>query len=83
MFANASRFIECGFCDAAVVGGVDTLCSTTLYGFSALELVSSDRCGPADINRDGISIGESAGFVLLEKPEPNIKGIKLVGYGLR
>ncbi len=81
VFANASRFIECGFCDAAIIGGVDTLCSTTLHGFSALELMSSDRCRPADINRNGISIGESAGFVLLEKHESKKEGIMLVGYG--
>src|SRR4029078_4804122 len=38
-FATAARFIEAGFCDAAVVGGVDSLCLTVLYGFAALELM--------------------------------------------
>ncbi|MGH8700793.1 MAG: beta-ketoacyl synthase N-terminal-like domain-containing protein, partial [Burkholderiales bacterium] len=33
VFGNAARMIAAGVCDAAVVGGVDTLCLTTLYGF--------------------------------------------------
>ena len=40
-FATAARFIEAGFCDAAVVGGVDSLCLTILYGFASLGLTSS------------------------------------------
>ncbi|MES2356423.1 MAG: beta-ketoacyl-[acyl-carrier-protein] synthase family protein [Pseudomonadota bacterium] len=67
VFANAARMIEAGVCDAAVVGGVDTLCLTTLYGFNSLGLISHFPCRPFDINRDGISLGEGAGFALLEK----------------
>jgi 3-oxoacyl-[acyl-carrier-protein] synthase-1 len=65
-FATASRFIEAGVIDAAVVGGVDTLCLTTLYGFNSLELLSSAPCRPWDARRDGISIGEAAAFFLLD-----------------
>jgi len=32
--------IEAGIIDAAVVGGVDSLCLTTLYGFHSLQLSS-------------------------------------------
>ena len=67
VFAHAARMIAAGVCDAAVVGGVDSLCLTTLYGFNALELVSAHPCRPYDVERDGISIGEGAGFALLEK----------------
>ena len=67
VFGNAARMIATGVCDAAVVGGVDTLCLTTLYGFSSLGLVSRAPCRPSDVDRDGISIGEGAGFALLEK----------------
>jgi 3-oxoacyl-[acyl-carrier-protein] synthase-1 len=68
VFGSAARMIAAGLCDAAVVGGVDTLCLTTLYGFHSLELTSSTPCRPYDEARDGISIGEAGGFVLLEKP---------------
>jgi 3-oxoacyl-[acyl-carrier-protein] synthase-1 len=81
VFAGAARMIEAGLCDAALVGGVDSLCFTTLYGFTALELVSSTPCRPADANRNGISIGEAAGFALLEKPACGDGDIALLGYG--
>ncbi|HZF79255.1 MAG TPA: beta-ketoacyl synthase N-terminal-like domain-containing protein, partial [Rubrivivax sp.] len=42
VFAAAQRFISMGLIDAAVVGGVDSLCMTTLYGFRSLELVSPE-----------------------------------------
>jgi 3-oxoacyl-[acyl-carrier-protein] synthase-1 len=67
VFASAARAIEAGFCDAAVVGGVDTLCLTTLYGFNALQLVSPEICRPADADRKGLSLGEAGGYALLER----------------
>ncbi|MES2562607.1 MAG: beta-ketoacyl-[acyl-carrier-protein] synthase family protein [Pseudomonadota bacterium] len=67
VFGNAARMMVAGLCDAAVVGGVDTLCLTTLYGFNSLQLLSRTPCRPFDAQRDGISIGEGAGFALLEK----------------
>ena len=66
VFANAARMIAAGLIDAAVVGGVDSLCLTTLYGFNSLELMSHQACRPFDVARDGISIGEAAGFALVE-----------------
>jgi 3-oxoacyl-[acyl-carrier-protein] synthase-1 len=61
------------------VGGVDTLCLTTLYGFNSLELLSSGPCRPYDAERGGISIGEAAAFFLLERGVPS--SIALLGYG--
>lgn len=78
VFAAASRHIRAGWCDAAVVGGVDSLCLTTLYGFNSLELVSRRPCRPWDAARDGINIGEAAGFALLEREG---EGVRLLGYG--
>jgi 3-oxoacyl-[acyl-carrier-protein] synthase-1 len=68
VFASARRAIEAGVVDAAVVGGVDSLCLTTLYGFHSLQLVARTPCRPFDLARDGISIGEAAAFALLERP---------------
>ncbi len=80
-FASAYRHMRAGFCDAAVVGGVDSLCLTTLYGFNALELASSQRCRPWDAGRDGLNVGEAAGFALLEWAEPDDARPLLLGYG--
>ncbi len=81
VFCDAHRFISTGLCDAAIVGGVDTLCLTTLFGFNSLELVSGQPCRPFDQNRDGISIGEAAGFMVLEKNSTTDSGVALLGYG--
>jgi len=68
VFAAAARQMALGVIDAAVVGGVDSLCLTTLYGFASLQLTSTQPCRPFDPARDGISIGEAAAFALLERP---------------
>jgi 3-oxoacyl-[acyl-carrier-protein] synthase-1 len=78
VFASARRALAAGHCDAAVVGGVDSLCLTTLYGFNSLQLVSAEPCRPADRARNGISIGEAAGFALLE---PGSGELMFLGYG--
>ncbi len=80
-FGNASRMIAAGLCDAAVVGGADSLCLTTLHGFASLGLTSAAPCRPADATRDGISIGEAAGFVLLEKGPAQAGEVSLLGLG--
>ena len=79
VFAQAERLIRTGIADAAVVGGVDTLCGSVLFGFNSLELVSPDPCRPFDIERRGISLGEAAGFALLEREGPATAW--LLGYG--
>ena len=82
-FGNAARMIEAGLCDAAVVGGADSLCLTTLYGFHALGLNAPGPCRPFDVAREGISIGEAAGFALLERPRTETKddAVMLLGVG--
>lgn len=67
VFLLAQRWIDCGLIDAAVVGGVDSLCMSTLHGFDSLQLLSAEICRPFDSHRTGISIGEAAGFVLLDR----------------
>lgn len=82
VFGNAQRMIAAGLCDAAIVGGVDSLCLTTLYGFNSLQLVSKNPCKPFDATRDGISIGEAAGFALLEKSDASIANDQLAFLGI-
>ena len=83
VFASARRMMAAGLIDAAVVGGVDSLCLTTLYGFNSLGLTSSQACRPFDVARDGISIGEAAAFALLERvpPQSNKNAVLLLGIG--
>jgi 3-oxoacyl-[acyl-carrier-protein] synthase-1 len=83
VFGNAQRMIEAGVIDAALVGGVDSLCLTTLYGFHSLQLTARGPCRPFAVDRDGISIGEAAAFALLERPGANASAasIALLGVG--
>jgi 3-oxoacyl-[acyl-carrier-protein] synthase I len=84
VFATAQRMIACDLIDAALVGGVDSLCLTTLYGFHSLQLTSSSPCRPFDVARDGLSIGEAAAYALLERAPPGSgehDAIRLLGVG--
>lgn len=78
VFASARRLIRAGLCDAAVVGGVDTLCGTTVGGFRSLEAVSAGLCNPFSANRDGINIGEAAAVFLLTGEDAPVR---LLGVG--
>ncbi len=80
VFAQAARLIDAGVVDAAVVGGVDTLCDSVLYGFNSLGLVSAQACRPFDAARDGLSLGEAGGFAVLERAT-QAGGLQLRGYG--
>jgi 3-oxoacyl-[acyl-carrier-protein] synthase-1 len=83
VFAAARRMIATNQIDAAIVGGVDSLCLTTLYGFHSLQLTSAQPCRPFDAARDGLSIGEAAAFALLERvpAETAPEAILLLGAG--
>ena len=82
-FGSARRMLEAGLIDAALVGGVDSLCLTTLYGFHSLQLSSPAPCRPFDVARDGISIGEAAAFAFLERAPDDLDGdsVLLLGIG--
>jgi 3-oxoacyl-[acyl-carrier-protein] synthase-1 len=81
VFGQAARLSQSGIADAALVGGVDTLCGSVLFGFNALQLVSPDPCRPFDATRVGLSLGEAGGFALLERPHAGQPGPQLRGYG--
>ncbi len=82
VFASAARWLQAGIVDAVVVGGVDTLCHSVLGGFHSLELTSTRPCRPFDQDRDGISLGEAAGFALVTRPgDAPTDAPRLAGYG--
>jgi 3-oxoacyl-[acyl-carrier-protein] synthase-1 len=83
VFGAAQRMLEAGLIEAALVGGVDSLCLTTLYGFHSLQLCAAGPCRPFDVARDGISIGEAAAFALLERTSSRTSSddVLLLGVG--
>lgn len=77
-FVTAKELISSGVIDAAIVGGVDSLCGMTVNGFSALDSTSDGICQPSSVNRDGINLGEAAALCVLRKDKGSIK---LLGCG--
>ncbi|WP_232056760.1 MULTISPECIES: beta-ketoacyl-ACP synthase [Methylomonas] len=68
---SARRLLRLGACDAVLVGGSDSLCRTTLQGFSVLAAISRTRCLPFSANRDGTVLGEGAAlFMMSREPAP-------------
>lgn len=78
VFASAARLLALDLADAVLVGGVDTLCASVLYGFHSLELMSAAPCRPFDVHRDGLSLGEGGGFALLTRESGPVR---LLGVG--
>lgn len=77
-FIEAYRWIQAGFCDAVIVGGVDTVSSLTVDGFDALDSVSPEKTNPFSLNRNGINIGEGAAiFIVSKDPGP----VEFLGFG--
>jgi 3-oxoacyl-[acyl-carrier-protein] synthase-1 len=71
--ASAQRLIASGIVDAAVVGGIDTLCSLTLQGFHSLQALDRVPCRPFSAERAGLSLGEGGVLALVERQgEPRV-----------
>jgi len=82
VFATAARWLEANIVDAVLVGGVDSLCLSVLHGFNSLELISPSPCRPFDQRRDGINIGEAAGFALIVSAnDAPTHSVRCAGYG--
>jgi len=80
--ASAQRLITTGVCDAVLTGGVDSLCRLTMHGFKSLEIMAEQPCTPLDKDRNGISLGEGAGLLFLEKPQKEFSDcVHLLGCG--
>ena len=65
----ASAWLRSGEVDAVVAGGTDGLCRLTFSGFNALAALDPAPCRPFDARRRGLSLGEGAGFVVLERDD--------------
>ncbi|MCK4360305.1 MAG: beta-ketoacyl-[acyl-carrier-protein] synthase family protein [Bacteroidales bacterium] len=61
-----ARLIKNGILDRVIVGGTDSLTKFTLNGFNTLMILDKTGCKPFDDNRNGLTLGEGAGFLVLE-----------------
>jgi len=60
-----ARLIKNEILDVVIAGGADALTKFTLNGFNTLEILDKDYCKPFDENRQGLNLGEGAGYVVL------------------
>lgn len=60
-------WLELGLVDAVVCGAADALCRVTVAGFNALGALDPEGARPFDARRRGLTLGEGAGVVVLER----------------
>ncbi|HYI09752.1 MAG TPA: beta-ketoacyl-[acyl-carrier-protein] synthase family protein [Thermoanaerobaculia bacterium] len=82
----ASDYLKSGHADVAIAGGSDALCRLTYSGFNVLQAVDPEPCSPFGATRKGITLGEGAGFLVLERWDDAVaRGAtilaELTGYG--
>ena len=78
----AVKLLREGRAHHVLVGGVDSLCRLTYFGFHSLQLVDENGCHPLDVNRRGMAVAEGAGMLLLTNHTPNLPAAELSGTGL-
>lgn len=84
---QAFHLVRSGRADRVLAGGYDALCQLVFAGFDSLQALSpSGIPRPFDANRDGLALGEGAGFVVVESPESaKSRGASVIaeitGYG--
>jgi len=84
---QAADLLRLGLADVAITGGSDSLARLTYGGFNALRAVDADPCRPFDRARKGLSLGEGAGILVLEREvDARRRGARIycrvAGYGV-
>jgi 3-oxoacyl-[acyl-carrier-protein] synthase II len=82
----AADYLRSGHADVALAGGSDALCRMTYSGFNVLQAVDAEPCAPFDAERKGITLGEGAAYLVLERWDDAVaRGAtilaELLGYG--
>lgn len=82
----AADLLRSGHASAAMAGGSDALCRLTYSGFNVLQAVDSAPCTPFGADRKGITLGEGAAYLVIERMDDALaRGAtilaELCGYG--
>ncbi len=84
---QAFHLVRSGRAERVLAGGYDALCQMVFCGFDALQALSpSGIPRPFDSARDGLALGEGAGFVIVESAaSAKARGARVIaeilGYG--
>lgn len=76
----AKRFIASGKYDQAIVTGGDIASEFVISGFQSFQSLSPGPCKPFDLNRNGLSLGEGCGTIILStEPSPLLPSVVVAG----
>src|SRR5690606_22089529 len=76
-----ARLIRSGMVEKAICGGCDAMSRFTVNGFLSLKNVDKNPCKPFDQNRNGLNLGEGAGYLLLEKEsDAQKRGAEIIAF---
>ncbi|HEY3497597.1 MAG TPA: beta-ketoacyl-[acyl-carrier-protein] synthase family protein [Polyangiaceae bacterium] len=64
---EAVEWLASGSVERVIAGGSDGLCRLTFFGFDSLGALATEPCRPFDRRRAGLSLGEAAAFLVLER----------------
>ena len=78
--AHAANLIKEGKKECVVVVGCDCVSEFVASGFSSLQATGVEPARPFDRNRDGLTVGEAAGYIVLMN-EARAMNMKLPCYG--
>jgi 3-oxoacyl-[acyl-carrier-protein] synthase II len=65
--AAAARAVASGRVDVALAGGVEPFSRIAMLGFSRMRAMAPDGCTPFGANRRGMTLGEGAAFLVLQR----------------
>jgi 3-oxoacyl-[acyl-carrier-protein] synthase II len=82
----AADYLRARYTDVAIAGGTDALCRLTYSGFNVLQAVDAEPCAPFSAQRKGITLGEGAAYLVLERWDDALaRGARILaelcGYG--
>ena len=75
------RYIQSGMYENAVICGGDILSQFVISGFQSFQSLSPEPCRPYDISRNGLSLGEACGTIVLTSDPSKIHGQKVIVEG--
>jgi 3-oxoacyl-[acyl-carrier-protein] synthase II len=79
--ARAISWLLRGEVDQVLAGGADGLCRLTFFGFDSLAALDPEPCRPFDRARRGLTLGEGAAFLVLERePAARARGAEILGF---
>jgi len=77
----AARALAAGRVDIAIAGGVEPFSRIAMLGFARMRAMAPHGCAPFDVGRRGMTLGEGAAVLVLQRAEDVTPGRSLAVVG--